>query len=152
MSKIFQNLQSMAKDIMVDDDYFTDIDVLTEDLHDIQNRIRVALSKIGLCCIVYTPEADVKYPNAPGPMFEPMKLHVGINEFVLKNRGDAGTKIPASEVAERVAWLLHHPNHPTRDDATQLVCERIRLIPDKQFVVYRVEFAGLGSLDGITSE
>lgn len=153
MPGILTELQEAALSIMQSDSYYARITLLSEQRGDIRNQIQVALAKLGICCIVMTPEAVCENSNAPGPMFNPLTLSIDVVEFVLKNRGDQGSGQAASDVAEHTLWLLHYPNHAHhRQDPCNLIAKRLRLVPDKQFLVYRVEFETTGSLPGITEE
>jgi len=138
---------------MRSDEYYARVTLLSEDIGDIRNQIKTSLSKLGICAVILTPSADVQHTNAPGPILDPLKLEIDITEFVIKNRGDAGSKQPASDVAEHTMWLLHYPNHAHhRNDPCQFIAQSLRLVPDNQFLIYRVTFQTTGSLAGITTE
>lgn len=153
MSGVLTDLQAAALAIMQSDKYYARIKLLTEQLGDIRNQIQMSLSKLGICVIVTTPEAVCQHTNAPGPILDPLKLEIDIVEFVMQNRGSSGSQQPASDIAEHTAWLLHYPNHAHhRTDPCAFTAKRIHMVPDKQFLVYRVEFETTGSLAGITEE
>lgn len=153
MSGLLTSLQESVLQIMQSDPYYARVKLLTEQLGDIRNQIQQALNKLGICALITTPSGDVKYPNAPGPMFDPLTIAVDIVELVLINRGASGSQQPASDVAEHTAWLLHYTNHAHhRNDPFIFSVRRIRLVPDKQFVIYQVEFTTTGLLPGIITE
>jgi len=153
MAGVLKDLQDVVLSIMRSDPYYARITLLSEQIGDIRNQIQLSLGKLGICAIVMTPEATVKHTNAPGPILDPLKISVDIVEFVLKNRGDQGSKQPASDVAEHTAWLLHYPNHAHhRQDPCMLTAVRIGMVPDKQFLIYRVDFTTSGALAGIIQE
>lgn len=153
MSGVLTDVQGEALAILRSDLYYAQIALLSEQLGEIRNEIQRALAKLGLCAIVLTPEATFQHTQAPGPILDPLSLTVEIVEFVTKNRGASGTQIPASDAAEHTAWLLHFPNHAHhRSDAHTFTARRIRMVPDKQFLVYRVEFTTSGVLAGIIEE
>ncbi len=149
-SGFLHGLQQQVEGILQSDPYYSGIRLLSEQLGDIQAQVRQALAKLGLCCIVVTPDAQFQGTNAPGPIADPVEVSVDVTELVLVNRGSNGTGIPASAVAEHTAWLLHYPNHAHhREDAHPLTARRIRLVPDKTFLIYRCEFTTTGALAGI---
>lgn len=119
---------------------------------DIKNEILTTLGKYGICILVMTPSAKMRGTNAPGPMLDPINLVVDVIEHVAINRGAKGSKLPAEDVAEQVAWRLHAVNHPTRRDAFPLICEEIEEISDAEFLAYRVKFRTSGQLPGINQE
>jgi hypothetical protein len=151
MPGVFTTLQNSVVAAIRADPWFARITVLSEQIGDIENQIQRSLSKLGICAIVLTPGASVKYADAPGPLLDPLTVAIDIVELVLTNRGNSGSKQPASDVAERIAWLLHHPNDPERSPpmSNRLIVRKISLIPDKQFLVYRVELETTGALAGI---
>lgn len=153
MSGVLNDLQTAALTIMQGDKYYARVALLTEQLGDIRNQIQISLGKLGICAIIMTPSAECKLTNCPGPILDPLKLSVDIVELVVTNRGANGSKQPASEVAEHTAWLLHYPNHAHhRKDPCIFTARSIRQVPDKLFLVYRVEFTTSGSLSGLTQE
>lgn len=143
---VLSDTQAMMVAILESDSALAPVKILSENLGDINSQIRMALGKIGICAIVLTPDASVDGTNAPGPLLKPVGVVVEIEELVVVNRGDKGSKLPASDVAERVLWRGHSPNWPTRGDTRLLTGKGIKLIPDKQFLIYRVEFETTGAL------
>ncbi|MFO7534716.1 MAG: hypothetical protein R6X19_03375 [Kiritimatiellia bacterium] len=120
--------------------------------NDIKNEITTTLAKFGICALVMTPSAKMRGSNAPGPMLDPVNLVIDVIEQVGFNRGTKGTKLPAEDVAEQIAWRLHAVNHPGRKDAHPLICEEIEEISDAEFLAYRVKFRTSGQLPGINQE
>ena len=152
MSSVLTTLQGATAKILAADKFFQRVEPLTENLGDINNQIKIALSKLGVSVLVLTPGAEGESTNAPGPILNPVNLVVAIFENVLLNRGERGTKVPAAEFAEYIAWLLHYPNHAaTRQDDFPLTFRRIRLVPDKTLLVYNVEFTTRTALAGIVA-
>jgi hypothetical protein len=144
-------LQIDTADIIKSDEYFARIEPLYEQLGDLTNKIRVALNKLGISVLVLTPSAVCQSTNAPGPILDPVTLVVQVVENVLLNQGASGTQLPAGDVAEKIAWLLHYPNHAGRGDTFPLTCRSIRLVPDKTLLVYNVEFTCQTALAGIVA-
>jgi hypothetical protein len=152
---VLSEIQAQAVAILGSDPYFAGITVLPEDDKDILNGIQIALAKLGLCCVVMTPDTEFKFPDAPGPIMDTVKVAVQIAEFVLANRGAKGTRKPCGQVAEYVAWLLHYPNHaaePARASGYRLIAKRIRTIPHKSYLIRQVDFETSGALAGIVTE
>jgi hypothetical protein len=153
MSGILTSVQTEVNGILIADRRLAHVKILSEQLKDIRSEIQTTLGKLGLCAIISTPDAEFRYTNAPGPQMDPLKVSVDVVEFVLKNRSPQGTNQPASDTAERIAWTLHYPNHAhERHDVFPLTALRIRTVPDKNFLVYRVEFETSGALAGINAE
>lgn len=150
---MLRELQASVKDILQADPYFSNIKLVTEDLLDVSNTITTSLSKLGIVAIILTPDSASDSPDAPGPILNPVNLNVEIVELVMANRSQSGSRKPASDVAEHTAWRLHYPNHAgTRTDPWPLMFKRLRIVPDKQFLIYRIEFTTTGVLAGITEE
>jgi hypothetical protein len=144
---LLSQIRSQALKVLKADPKFARVTCLSTNDGDIAQKIKEGLSKLGILVLIRVPDAVNDAPDAPGPIFSPVTVFCEITELVLANRGASGSKLPADEVAERVAELLHAPNYPGRD-AIPLVCERIREIPDKTFVVLRVEFKAAGGYAG----
>lgn len=151
MSGLITTVQESAVHIFESDPYFARISIIPEQSHDIATILRTALSKLGICIVVTTPKATCSCPNAPGPVLDPLELSIDIIEQVLLNRAESGSRLPASEVAERTAWLLHFPNHAHhRSDPYPLTAKKFYIVPDDHFQIFRVEFTTNGALAGIT--
>jgi hypothetical protein len=95
--------------------YFADIPVLVEDKGDIEADVNQALgtltekkTKMGICVVVSMPGARCRYPNAPGPLLDPLSITLSVVEDVASNRGASGTGKPALAVVEVVLRLLSH--------------------------------------------
>lgn len=111
---LLRQLRQQIADRLAADSYFEDIPVLTEDRGDVENEIARALGtltetggKIGICAVVLTPFARIRTQELPGPYLDPLQLSVTIEENVLVNQATGGTQKHCSDVAERVATLLH---------------------------------------------
>lgn len=152
MSGVLTEVQNAVVSILQSDKYYARIDVVSEQLGDIVNKIDIALKKLGICIVVHTAEATFADPDAPGPRMNPLLIDIDVTEFVLKNRGDSGSGLPADDVAEHTAWLLHYPNHAgTRTDPCILTPKKLFVVPDKTFLIYRLQVETTGSLAGITT-
>jgi hypothetical protein len=139
MAGYLTTLQTQCVTIMEADARIDGVSILYEQIGNIGSMIQAALSKIGICAIVLTPGAEGK-GTAPGPQVNPVKLTVQITELVFKNRSAAGTNIPASSLAEHLAWLLHYANHAATRSDPQLTFRRLALVPDKNYLIYNVDF------------
>jgi len=53
---------------------------------------------------------------------------------------------PATQLAERIAWLLHSGNHETRTDDTILGCSGIAVPRDPDYLIYDVTFVATGGI------
>ena len=149
---VLTTIQDNALALLQSDPYYARISKLTEQIGDIRNQITTAVNKLGIVAIIMTPRATIEAQGAPGPQLNPLELHIDIVEFVLKNRGEQGSRQPASDVAEHTAWLLHYPNHAgSRQDAYPFLAKQFYVVPDNNFLVYRVEFTTAGSLAGIVT-
>ncbi len=84
------------------------IPILTERLKDISSQIDTALGSLGLCVLVSTPLAQKVNNNTKGLLFEEVNVVVRVFENPTLNslRYPSDEKIPASDVAEAVAWHL----------------------------------------------
>lgn len=152
MSGVLTDVQTQAVKLMIGDKYYASVKIIPEqEPGNIPSLIAQALGKVGgICAIVATPSCIFRGTDAPGPQIDPLSLSIDIVEFVAVNRGAKGSQLPCSEVAEHTAWLLHYPNHAaTRSDSYPLIADRMRLVPDKQFLIYRVEFKTVGMFAGI---
>jgi len=147
---VLTTIQDSALSLIQGDRYYARIQVLTEQIGDIRNKINTALAKLGICAIVMTPKGEADSPGAPGPILNPLELHIDICELVMTNRGETGSRQPASDVAEHTAWLLHYPNHAgNRQDPYPFLFQKFYVIPDGKLLIYRIEFRTRGALAGI---
>jgi hypothetical protein len=156
---VLTDIRTAIRDLLVADRTLAGIAILTEDKGDIQNEIERALGvltdsqgMLGVCVVVMTPTARCSAPDAPGPLLEPISVVVDVIELVIVNRGDTGSKIPASDIAEQVLWRVTSVNHPTRGDDPAYRPISVGMVPDETYVVYRCEFETSGVLPGITTE
>lgn len=106
-------VRALIQDRLQADSYFADIPVLLEEKGDISKEIARALGgvtnqggKLGVYAIVLTARADIKDP-VPGPYLDAIQVTVHVEESVLLNQSASGTQKACSDVAERVAGLLH---------------------------------------------
>jgi hypothetical protein len=114
MSSRLSSLQALIKSTLEADSNFATITVLTEDMADLEMKILTALGtannkggKTGACVIILQPEADVVGENTAGPECK-VRVRVQVLEDLLANRDEnLGTGLPAYEIAEIIARLLH---------------------------------------------
>ena len=142
--KALQNLQS--------DTALKPVRLISRIKGDLRKQVLEVMAKQGICAIVLTPVAKMTGSNAPGPSMDPVNLFVDVVENVLINRGASGSKIPAEDVAERIAWRLHSANHPGRKDNPPSICEEIQEISNEDYLAYRVVFRTSGQLPGFNQE
>jgi hypothetical protein len=96
------------------DEWFVDINVLTERKADILAAIEKSLGpmktkggKSGTCVIVMSPVATDEYPDAPAAYLHP-QISFRILENPLINNSGVGTKKEALSTAKRVVMLMKH--------------------------------------------
>ena len=131
-------LQSQLAEKLQASLFFTDMPIITEKVQDIENEIDRALGSLGgVCVVIVTPRANVSHSNLPGPQFDDVAIVVRIIENVLVNQSAAGTKIPASEVAEQVAANIHHMQTAARQTVR---CQSMGLVADPDNLIYDVAF------------
>lgn len=112
------------------------VPVLTEQIGDLQARVRQNLGAPGIVCVVLTPTAISTSVNRQRPCFDEVRVAVRVQENVPLNRAATGTGQPASLVAEAVAWHLHGFVPEEAGGSLRLVA--IRLVPDDRLLVYEV--------------
>jgi hypothetical protein len=139
-------MQQQATDRLLGDKFFEDIPVVNESRKDIESDIQMALSKIGLCVLVLTPEANVNnQQDVPYPYFDKIMLVCQVVEHPTINRSSAGTGKFAATVAEHVAILIH-AFKPAIGNEFYLDNPSITLVPDENFLVYQVRFGCAGGI------
>lgn len=112
--------------------------VLTEQIGDLQGRVRQSLGQLGIVCVVLTPTARATNRDRVRPYFDEVKLVVRTQENVVLNRAASGTGQPASLVAEAAAWFLH--GFVPAGVGGTLFLEEIRLVADTRLLVYETVF------------
>ena len=133
-----EELQDELATVLEKSQFFADMPILTEKQKDIESEIERALGSLGgACVIILTPRANVSHPNLPGPQFSDVSIVARVIENVLVNQSDAGTKNPASLIAEQVAANLHHV-HTTSGKI--VLCQQLGLVPDPDSLMYDVMF------------
>jgi hypothetical protein len=142
---LFSNIQNQCVAVMKADAYYRRIEPVAEQQGEIASMIKIALQKLGIAVIVHTPTAECKGRSSPWPRMDPVRVEIEIVELVMMNRGEKGSRIPASDLAEHTGWLLHCVNHPARD-AYPLTLSRIGFRPHKVFLIHTVELETAGSL------
>lgn len=78
------------------------VEVLTERLSELENKIQIAVSKIGMCIVLSTPEVTA----GASPAHLIAKVSVMINENITTNQSRTGSRIRASEAAMRCYFAL----------------------------------------------
>ena len=114
MSSRLSSLQTLIKTTLEANAAFDVITVLTEDMADVESKIIQGLGtannkggKTGAVVIILQPEADIVGSNTAGPEAK-VRVRVQVLEDLLANRDAAlGTGLPAYEIAEIIARLLH---------------------------------------------
>ena len=112
--------------------------VLTEQIGDLQNRVRQSLGQLGIVAVVLTPTAKATNRDRVRPYFDEVNLVVRTQENVALNRAVTGTGQPASLVAEAAAWFLH--GFVPAGVGGTLFLEEIRLVKDPRLLVYETVF------------
>jgi hypothetical protein len=139
MQGILATIQTSCAELLAASPALAGVQILHEQIGDVESRVRIALAKsTGICAIVLTPSASGNSPASPGPHLDSMEVVVEVAENVVLNQSAAGTRLPASAVAEQVAATLHHRAWMA---GKTLVFTSIRLMPQDGLVVYRVGFA-----------
>lgn len=130
-------LQAEISDRLLADPFFASIPVVTEQIKDVANQISLNVSRMGLCCLVATPQASEPLVNLNGPYFQSIDLIVQVMELPTLN-----TALPqAMEVCEKVTALLCPPYIPTTISCVlKARSPLIKLIPDRVFRIYQVHF------------
>ena len=112
--------------------------VLTEQIGDLQTRVRQTLGQLGVVCVVLTPTARAANHDRLRPYFDQVSVVVRTQENVALNRAATGTGQPASLVAEAAAWFLH--GFVPAGIGGTLFLEEIRLVADPRLLVYETVF------------
>lgn len=107
MSSALTQVQSEIRDLLLADPFFAKVAVLTEQIEDIENEIDRSMAELGIGCIVLTAQADCQHPNMRPVYFEQVTVVIRVFENVTFNRGEGGSGKTASEVAEKIATLIH---------------------------------------------
>ena len=154
MSVLKQLQQSFADHLSADSYFSTPASpglpvpaIITENVLDITNMIQTAISKIGASVIIITPQANVPAEDVPYVYFENVTMIARCFELPTVNRGATGSQKPAFDMAEMVAAIGHHftpllenSSGPDINTTWVLANPAIRLIADKQFLIYDVRF------------
>lgn len=145
MSAILKTLQEDCAARLAAQAYFTPdpaddatppIPVLIERMRDIESQIELAVGQAGLCVLLVTPFAGKVLDEVFPPYFEQITVVARVFENVPIN-----TSLPrAADVAEAVAWYLHH-FRPT-GSASVLGLESITLTDggDSGLLTYDITF------------
>lgn len=104
---ILHKLQQAIAARLQADSWLTGVDIVTQADGDLDAMIKTKLGSIGIVCSIGMGKAGGSDPGALGLYFEDIIFVIEVQEFVLKNRGPAGTRKPVLDVCEQVAGLLH---------------------------------------------
>lgn len=154
-------LQRAVAALLRDDPMFTTRPVITEDVQDIEGELDKALAPldsskgtIGTAAVVMTALGQVGSPNTPGPILDPVGVHVWIFENVVINRATGGGGVSALELAERAMRHLHLRKVPL-EGCGALVARGMRIEepPEslKSCLAFHVEFRTKVGLAPITT-
>lgn len=108
-------LQEQIADRLRSDPFFSDVQVVVENLGDVENLINQAIAEAGgIYVLVMTPAAKVTEPNIPGPFFSQVDVVIRCGELPQINRSELGRNKSANMLAVRVLNRLHHWTDDTR--------------------------------------
>lgn len=144
MSSVLLALQAEVAERLSADSTLAAVPVLTEQLRNLSYEVQQQVDSLGLVCVVLTPEAGVRHPEAPGPVLDRIAVTVRISENVALNAG-----LHALEVAERVAGLVHQFQAESIAEALFAAERTIVRREDEALVIYDVCFE---SRDGLSAE
>ena len=86
------------------------VEVAHEEEQDIAQKVSQNIARgSGVLIMVSIGEAANAEPDAPGPTFSELPVLIDITENTQLNRGQ--TRPTALQLASRLAWWLHSPNH-----------------------------------------
>lgn len=105
------SLQQACVDFLNTQDYFNQdpsIPVLNEVLGDIEKQIEITIAQTGLAVVLKTPTAQKINTNIFPPYFSEILITARVMERPIVNRAATGVNQPALDVAEAVAYYLHH--------------------------------------------
>lgn len=152
VNSILATMQEQAVQRLKEFGFFSNIPIVTERVKDIEAQLNAALSKVGCCVIILTPEANVEmYQDIPYPYFSKIALVAEVVEHPTINQSAQGTGKAAVEIAEHVAITLHHFK-PAVGNEYYLDNPSIALVPDENFLVYHVRFGTAGGIKPITQQ
>lgn len=143
---VLKTIEQENTNRLLADPYFSNVPVINQQIGDIANEIAIAVGSIGVCVIVMVPNADVKYPNIPGPYFDGIYLKVRVVENVIVNQGASGTGKGALDIAEYVVALIHHFSPQSLSEIMNAANPTITLGNDPNFLNYDVHFFTQGGL------
>lgn len=126
------------------DSFFFIVPVLTEQTNNLNYEVQRQVDSLGIVCVIMTPEAGVRHPEAPGPVFDDVTVTVRIQE-----NGELNSGPHALEVAERVASLLHQLQPAALSETLFAAAKTIQRQADETLIVYDVRFE---TRDGFSTE
>lgn len=129
------------------DEFFADVEVLTQQVADLDSEIERALATLGVSVVILTPNADVTNGDLQGPRLDPIRLVVACAEMPTLNA--AGPR--ALACAERALALLHLW---TPDSLSVPLVGRSLTLADPQpgMTAHNVEFTTAGGMDAALDE
>lgn len=135
MSSVLLALQGELSARLLADPLFATVSVLTEQERNLNYELQQQVNSLGIVCLVMTPEAGVRHPEAPGPYFDQVAVTVRVQENVELNSGPH-----ALEVAERTAALLHQFQPVAIAETLFAATQTISRQADDAFLTYDVRF------------
>jgi hypothetical protein len=144
MSSVLLALQDELTAKLAADSFFASLPVLTEKARNLNFEVQQQVDSLGIVCVVMTPLAGVRHPEAPGPCLDQVAVTVRVKESAELNSGPH-----ALEVAEKVAALLHQYQPSAVAQTLFAASETITRQDDDSLLIYDVRFE---TRDGFSSE
>jgi hypothetical protein len=105
-------IQQAGKDHILADVWFADILIILADEGDVLNKLEQALSKLkGLAITIETLSGPIGYVAGASASTD-VEVGITVNENVLVNRSQAGTRKRASAVLQRLVSRFKPANNP----------------------------------------
>jgi len=101
----------------------------------------------GMLILIRLESADVESFDAPGPIFDDMRLVIEVTEQPTLNRGKNNPT--ALDIACRIAFWMHSPNHGIQGGVNPaveavekmgLTCRGLRSAADRGLLIWQVRF------------
>jgi len=104
---VLRQCQLDIKAALVADSWMSGVEVTAQDEGDLDNKITIALGRLGIHVAVMMAKARCSKPNLPGPVLDQIVMVVEVAENVELNRGAGGTGKTCLAVIERCLVLVH---------------------------------------------
>jgi hypothetical protein len=142
-------IQARAAALLEEHAYFAGLEVFTERIGDLDQKIRTKLAKLGLCVVVMTPSFSILQRQGARVKIR-VRVIVEASETVLVNSGASGSQKPSLAVATAAAIALDgkpsesgpHYSGAGADPLNEYRLsdsEPVRLVPDPKLLVYHCE-------------